>query len=455
MSIRHRVRGTAPRKPFNPRFSRRAFLGSTAAGAMLTPFVPLLEPEAKGGGAPAFPTRIIFLFSANGTLHERWVPSGGQTDFTLSQILAPLELYKDRLVILDGMRVIRQGLGDGHQMGMACMWTGNQLLPGPFQGGDGGSAGYSGGISVDQHIANTVGVETPYKSLEFGVMTGGANNWTRMCYAGADQPVAPEDNPQAMFDRLFADLDVDPAGMEKLKAERRSVIDLVKGDLTTLTSRYGGNDKLKIEAHLEAIRAIEMRNEAAVPVCEQPVLNLGFDPYANDNFPETSSRQIDQLVMALACDLTRVASLQWSASVSGVRFSWLGQTTGHHDLSHLGDDDPTMLDQITAVNIWYAEQVKYLLDQLAAIPEGDGTLLDHTLVVWGNELSRGNSHGNHPVPFVLAGGANGLMEMGRYLDYGDTPHNRMLVSLCHYMGLSEQQSFGDNDPASGGLDGLL
>jgi hypothetical protein len=121
----------------------------------------------------------------------------------------------------------------------------------------------------------------------------------------------------------------------------------------------------------------------------------------------------------------------------------------------LGDDDPTMLDQITAVNVWYSEQVKYLLDQLASVPEGDGTLLDHTLVVWGNELSRGNSHGNHPVPFVLAGGANGLIEMGRYLDYGDTPHNRMLVSLCHYMGLTDQGSFGDNDPASGGLDGLL
>jgi hypothetical protein len=455
MSTRKRFPATAPRKPFNPNFGRRAFLGATAAGAMLTPFVPLLEPEAKGGGAQPFPTRIVFLFSANGTLHERWVPNGSQTDFTLGEILAPLEPYKDRLCVLDGMRVVRQGLGDGHQMGMACMWTGNTLLAGPFQGGDGGSAGYSGGISVDQHIANAVGTETPYKSLEFGVMTGGANNWTRMCYAGPDQPVAPEDNPQAMFDRLFADLDVDPAGMEKLKAERRSVIDLVKGDLTSLTSRYGGNDKLKIDAHLEAIRAIEMRNEAAVPACEQPTLDLGFDPFQNDNFPETSSRQIDQLVMSLACDLTRVASLQWSASVSGVRFSWLGQTTGHHDLSHLGDDDPTMLDQITAVNVWYSEQVKYLLDQLAAIPEGDGTLLDHTLVVWGNELSRGNSHGNHPVPFVLAGGANGLIEMGRYLDYGDTAHNRMLVSLCHYMGMADQQSFGDNDPASGGLDGLL
>lgn len=454
MSYRHRVRGTAPRKPVNPNFGRRAFLGTTAAGAVLAPFVPLLEPEARGGGATPYPTRIVFLFSANGTMHENWVPSGSETDFTLNTILASLEPYKDKLIILDGMRVIRQGLGDGHQMGMACMWTGNQLLPGPFQGGDGGTAGYSGGISVDQQIANAVGNETAYKSLEFGVMTGGANNWTRMCYAGPDQPVAPEDNPQAMFDRLFADLDVDPAGMEKLKAERRSVIDLVKGDLEGLSARYGSGDKMKIDAHLEAIRAIEMRNEAAVPACEVPTLDLGFDFYANDNFPEVSSRQIDQLVMSLACDMTRVASLQWSASVSGVRFSWLGHDMGHHDISHLGDGDASMVTRMTQVNTWYCEQVKYMLDQMAAIPEGDGTLLDHTLVVWGNELSRGNSHGNQPVPFVLAGGANGLIEMGRYLDYGDLEHNRMLVQLCHYMGLDSQASFGDNDPSSGGLPGF-
>ncbi len=450
---RRTFRATAPRKPRNPAFSRRAFLGATGVGAAVLPFVPLLESEA---GVTGFPTRLILLFSANGTIHENWRPSGGQTDFTLGPILAPLAPHQDKLVIVDGMEVVREGLGDGHQMGMACLWTGNQLLPGPFGGGDGGSAGYAGGISVDQHIANTIGTQTPYKSLEFGVMTGGANNWTRMSYAGPDQPVAPEDNPQAMFDRLFVDLDLDTQGIEKLKAERRSVIDLVKGDLNRLQSRYGGGDRLKVEAHLEAIRAIEMRNEAAVPNCEAPTLDLSGDPYDQANFPVVSSRQIDQLVMSLACDLTRVASLQWSASVSGVVFSWLGHTSSHHDISHYGDDDPTMSPQITEINIWYAEQVKYLLDQLAAVPEGDGTLLDNCLIVWGNELSRGNSHGNRPVPFVLAGGAGGMLQTGRYMDYGEIAHNRLLVSICHVMGLADQMSFGDNDPSGdGGLVGLL
>jgi hypothetical protein len=234
------------------------------------------------------------------------------------------------------------------------------------------------------------------------------------------------------------------------------VIDLVKGDLNKLQSRYGGGDRLKIDAHLESIRAIEMRNDAEVPTCEPPMLDLGMDPYDNDNFPVISERQIDQLVMSLACDLTRVASVQWSSSVSGAVFSWLGHDQGHHDISHLGDDDGSMVQRITEINTWYAGQVKYLLDALAAVPEGDGTLLDHSLVVWGNELSRGNSHGNLPVPFLMAGGANGMLETGRYLDYGDVAHNRLLVSICQLMGLSDQMSFGDNDPSGdGGLVGLV
>lgn len=450
MNRRTGPRATAPRKPFNRAFSRRAFLGGVGCAGALAPFVPMLESEA--GGNP-FPKRLILLFSANGTIHENWVPSGGENDFTLPTILAPLESHRDKLVVLDGMRVIRQGLGDGHQMGMGSLWTGSQLLPGDFPGGNGEAAGYAGHASVDQVVANTLGVDTPYKSLEFGVQTGGANVWTRMCYADANQPLPPEDNPQAMFDRVFADLGADPAGAERLKAERRSVIDLVKGDLESLQTRYGGDDRVKVEAHLDAIRAIETRNEAAIPVCDQPMLDLGFDPFANDNFPAVTQRQIDLMVMALACDLTRVATLQCSASVSGTVFSWLGHDAGHHDLSHLGDDDATMINRITEVNVWYAEQMKYLLDALAAVPEGDGTLLDNTLVVWGNELSRGNSHGNQPVPFVLAGGAGGAMQGGRFLSYGDVEHNRMLVSICKMMGV-DVDTFGDNDPASGGLSGL-
>jgi hypothetical protein len=417
-----------------------------AGAAALAPFVPILDSQA---GVQPLPKRLIVLFSPNGSIHENWAPQGTETDFTLPSILAPLESHRSSLVVLDGLEAIRAGLGDGHQMGMGSLWTGSKLLPGDFSG-----AGYAGHASVDQVVANAIGNDTPYRSLELGVQTGGPNVWTRMSYAAANQPLPPEDDPQAVFDRIFADVDVDPAGIDDRKAQRRSVIDLVKDDLASLQSRHGASDRIKVEKHLDAIRAIETRNDAAAPVCDVPQLDPATDPFANDNFPAVVRRQIDLMVMAMACDLTRVASLQCSRSVGGTVFSWLGQSEGHHALSHLGDGDPAMIGQITDVNVWYAQQVSYLLDSLAAVPEGEGTLLDNTLVVWGNELARGNSHSNRPLPFVLAGGCGGALQGGRYLAYDRVAHNRMLVSICRMMGVTDIDTFGDNDPATGGLVGL-
>lgn len=450
MTQRRITPATATPKRKNAGFSRRALLGSIGAAAALAPFIPMLESQA--GGNP-FPKRLVLLFTPNGTLHERWAPTGSENDFQLGQLLAPLEDYKDQMCILDGLEVLRQGLGDGHQKGMACLWTGNQLNAGDFGGGDGGSAGWAGAASIDQAIASQLPNETAYKSLEFGVQNGGANNWSRMVYAGSDSPIAAENNPEAMFARLFADLGVDTSELDRIKAERRSVLDLVHSDLQALESKYGSSDKQKVSAHLEAIREIEKRNDLATPTCEPPAQEYGFNFDANENFPAVSRLMIDQMVMSLACDLTRVASLQWSRSVSQTEFSWVGATR-HHDLSHLGDEDPSMIDQISAINVWYAEEVKYLLDAMAAVPEGDGTMLDNSIVVWGNELSRGNSHGNHPVPFVTFGGGGGALQTGRYLTYDRAPHNRLLVSLAQAMDV-DIQSFGNNDPGSGGLPGFF
>jgi hypothetical protein len=441
-----------PSRPLRRPFSRRAFLGTLASAGILAPFLPLSRGLAAGEG---YPRRLVLLFSPNGTLHERWKPSGSAKNFELSQILAPLEPWKDRLVVVDGLHVITtSGPGDEHQKGMGHLWTASPLQA-SATGANGSVVLWSSGASVDQVIAQAIGSATAHQSLEFGVQTGdGASVFSRMSYAGPGEPVAPEKDPSEMFDRLFGDLDADPGAIEALKAQRGSVIDLVKGDLDSLATRMGTEDRAKLEAHLDAMREIEKRNELAVPVCEVPP-EPGVGPGGNAQFPAVSRLQIDQLVMALACDLTRVASLQWSTAVSSTRFDWLGIGTGHHDLSHLGNSDPTMLSTITAINTWYAEEVAYLLDKLAAVPEGDGTLLDNTLVVWGNELSRGNTHGHSPVPFVLAGGAGGAFETGRWLEVDGHPHNRLLVSICRAMGLDETDTFGATDPGTGGLPGLV
>ena len=157
--------------------------------------------------------------------------------------------------------------------------------------------------------------------------------------------------------------------------------------------------------------------------------------------------------MALACDLTRVGSIQWSRSVSNTAFTWLGINEGHHDLSHEGDGNADAVAKIVQVNRWYAEQFAYFLDQLKAIPEGDGTMLDNTVVLWCNELGQGNSHTRKDVPLIVAGNAGGHFSTGKYLQFDAHSHNDLLISLCHAMGYPVA-TFGDPSLCSGELPGL-
>ncbi len=442
---------TRPRRRRGAAIPRRRFLQGAAAAGALSPFVPLLQSEAAGG---EFPCRLILLFSPNGTLHERWNPSGSGTDFTLSEILEPLEPHRDALNIVEGLQMTRQGPGGAHRRGIGHLWTGSPLLEGNEFPSDNGNTGWGSGTSVDQFLAQTLRPGTIYPSLEFGVQTNSHSVNSRMIYAGSAQPVAPEDSPQAMFERLFADFEVDTVTLERLRAERHSVIDSVKSDLDRIKTRAGAEDRQRMELHLQGIREIEERLDAEIPACMLP--DGTYTGGHNDNaaFPAVSRAMIDQMVTALACDLTRFASLQWSRSVSQTRFEWIGINEGHHSISHYGNSDQSMVTNITAINRWYAGEMAYLIERLASVPEGDGTMLDNTLVVWGNELSRGNSHGNNPMPFVLAGGAGGQIETGRVLRFDGTRHNRLLVSLCHLMGATDVETYGSTDNGSGGLAGL-
>jgi hypothetical protein len=172
-------------------------------------------------------------------------------------------------------------------------------------------------------------------------------------------------------------------------------------------------------------------------------------------YPLTGRAQMDLLVMALACDLTRVASLQWSTSVSNTRFTWLPLNLGegHHDLSHYGDDAAAAQADIAMINQWYTEQFAYLLTKMSMIPEGDSNLLDNSVVVWVNELGQGNSHTRSDIPFILAGGCQGYFETGRVLSYDGAPHGQLLVSLTHAMDVPVD-TFGVQQHSQGPLPGL-
>jgi hypothetical protein len=427
--------------------SRRAFLGSLGAAGATASLIPILESEAGTAGAPL---RIILLCSANGTIHDQWKPSYDGATLTLSPVLAPLEAHKDDLIVLDGLGW-QYGDGPGVDHMRICMlWNGTPMLEGnEFLNSTGDRpCGWGGDISVDQFLAGRIGQETPFASLEFGVQNGGAHIYSRVSYAGPDQPIPTQDDPYGMFDRLFAEFGQSEAELAALRARRKSVIDVVKGNLDSVQSRVGASDRIKIESHLEAVRQIEQRLDLTA-TCEVPMLGEQFDPYANDNFPLVSRLQIDMMVMAMACDLTRISSLLWARAGSNVRYTWLGFGTEHHSIAH--DSTDPARDQIAQINVWHAGEVAYLLDALKAVPEGDGTMLDNTLVVWGNELADGWTHSQHPIPLVLAGSAGGQLQTGRYLDYGEGRHNGLLVSLCNLMGQADVTSFGTLDDGSGPL----
>lgn len=430
--------------------TRRAFLGGLGFAATAS-LVPLLGSRAQ---AMSWPRRLIFLFSPNGTIHDAWKPEGGETDFTFGPILEPLTPFQDVVTVLDGLRYRPGGAGNTHMRGPHRFMAGSVLNDGnTFTGGGNASSGWGSHISVDQYVAPA---DTPFPSLEIGVQNGDANPRSRLAYAGSDQPLAPLDNPYDLYERLFGDLLAEASVVEQRRAERQSVIDLVDKQLLDVQNTYGASAQHKLDAHLQGIRAIEGRLDRQVDeTCDIPERGGFLDHEADENYPTVSRLQMDLLVSAMACDQTRVATFMWNRSTSLQTFPWLGFNDPHHDLSHAGDSNTEAQDKLIAINQFYAGELAYLLERLAAVPEGDGTMLDHTLVVWGNELAKGNSHGVDPVPLVLAGGAQGFFRMGRNLTYDSVPNNRLLVSLCHYMGLEDQSTFGNLDDGAGPLPDLV
>ncbi|HKQ69993.1 MAG TPA: DUF1552 domain-containing protein [Polyangiaceae bacterium] len=448
---------------------RRTMLRGAGGIAIGLPWLEIMgcsrAPEEKVGRvaqqatAQAFPKRFVAVYTPNGNVLESWKPSGTET-LALSPILAPLEAHKANLLIVDGLRLLasKDGPGDPHQRGMAWL-TAQQLTPGDQVGNDGVSrAGFADGISVDQKIASVIGASTKFRSLEFGVQLGGADVMHRISYLGSGQPLPPEESPQAAFDRVFANIaeGSGDAGAA-LKRHRATVLDAVAGDYDRLKKRLGADDRRKVEAHVTSIREVEMRLNQGIIVsdtCSPTAPAKGIDLANQDNFPLIGKLQMDILAMSLACDLTRVASLQWSGARNKHTFNWLDIGDEHHTLSHSGSSDDESQGKLAKVHTWYSQQFAYLLGRLKSIPEGDGTVLDSTAILWGTDVAVGNVHSDAPMPFVLAGGAQKAFRTGRYVAFPEgTSHSNLLVSLINAMGIPAQ-TFGKPGACTGPLSGL-
>jgi hypothetical protein len=450
--------------------SRRALLKGLGVSAALSPFVPLLNVSGQEAKRPK---RLLLIFTPDGSADSDgpagpivWKPTGTETAFTLHPMHAPLELFKPKIVIPWGLAMSAKGAGEQHAYGMAGLWTGS-LLKDPangadFDGGNGHRTGWGSGPSLDQVVAAASGPnapyqrgptdplqETRYRTLDLGVQCGQPHSVYRMLYKGDDQPVHPETNPRAVFDRLFSMPVGDPNAAARTKAEQGAILSMLKGDLGRLRGRVSVEEHQKIEAHLEGLRVIEQRltNMTTPAACTAPTAPAASTREVNANFPTEIAAMMDIVTHAFACDLTRVASIQMSRGFSNVTHTWLGHTAGHHTMSH--DATVDRRPELEAIDTWYATQVAKLLTALDAVNEGNGTLLDNTLVVWGRELGT-TSHAMKPMPLVLAGGAQGALRTGRFIDVSGEPHAKLLVSICRAMGI-DLTTFGNINANSGPL----
>ncbi len=437
------------------KWTRRAWLRGfgLAAAALAAP-----GPSIGRADPPRRPIRLACIVTPSGTIRSRWGRRRSDADFELREILQPFAALRDEIVVLSGidMAVCRLGHDGGHQRGPCGLLTGWNLLPGDFCGGldcAHGRTGWAAGPSIDQVIAGSSEGRTRLRSLELGVRLIGSNNRHRIAFRAANEPVPPDNDPFHVYQRIFADAGVDRVVLERLRRERASVLDLVGEELRALGRWMPAEGRPRLDAHLTSIRDAERQLDAAANglACEAPAIGERFDPMASSNYEAVSRLQLELTALAFACDATRVTTLFYSGATSLQTFPWLRVQEQHHPLSHAPDSNRDAQEKLTRINAWYAGEVARFAERLAAIPEGEGTLLDHTIVFFGNELSKGNSHSHDDMRFLIAGGRAAGVRGGRWLWCDHRPHNDLLVSFGRAMGLADLERFGHPDFCTGPL----
>ena len=386
--------------------------------------------------------RLVIMFSPNGMVKEGFWPETEGPDFEMDRVLKPLEPLREKTLLVKGICNQVRGDGDNHMRGMSCLLTGNELLPGNIQGGSDTPAGWASGISIDQEIRKYLQgndeTKTRFGTLEFGVnVPNKANPWSRMVYAGPNQPIAPISDPYRMFDKMY--------GKMRDRENLLSVLNLVKDDIEATKSAVDPRDLKLLNSHQSIIQQMDndLKNMKQAKKFITPPIELPKNVADDDNgMPESAKMQIDLMVNGFANDLNRVATLQFTNSVGNARMRFLDVEEGHHQLSHNPDDNKDTQEKLRRINTWYAEQMAYLCQKLEKTkePGTDQSMLDNTLVVWTNELGHGNSHTLDNLPMVMVGGGFGF-EMGRYTKVKNLSTTRLWLALVHAMG-HQIESFG-------------
>ncbi len=436
--------------------SRRNLLRGLGASAAL---VPLLDQsEARGHGEDGFPCRVVIVMKTNGVIRQHFYPEGKGTDLTalaLPAMTEPLLPYLDKLTFVGDLEMRNftdyPGYGGGHE-NYSCTFTGVRGYEIPNPEPTSGNRFTGGGPSVDQYIAEQLGNVTPIRTLNLGVRVEEKAWYQSRCfYTAENQWITPQNDPHQAFNTVFAGVDPDGAnnaGLALRAARRQSILDHVGSDLESFASRLGTDDRNKVLGHLQAVRELEMQvGDSDLSACTIPTLGA-HDIDQNDDYPEILQAQLDVIVNAFKCDRTRIATIQLTnGNGSNMVWSWLGisgqgQEFGirdDHDVAHRpGDMDQ---DKI-AVERWYMQQLAALMDQLDSVPEGSGTMLDNTIILWANHMGNGAAHSSNELPWILAGGGAGYLKTGQRLSTDGAPTNGVLRALCEAMGV-DPAGFGD------------
>ena len=443
---------------------RRAFLRGLGATVAL-PFLSSLAPRAlAAAGKP--PVRLGFLYVPNGVNMNEWTPAATGVDFALPHTLQPLAPHKNDILVLSGLAQDKgrnNGDGAGDHARAAGSWlTGAQPLKSE-------SCAIRLGVSADQVAAEAFRKETRFASLELGLEPGRQGGKCDSGYACAysnniswrneGSPSGKEISPRLVFERLFSSANPKVAGEEAARRQRyrKSVLDFVMDDARDLSGKVGGSDKQKIDEYLTAVREIETRVEAAersVKLAQDAGLIQGYDvpEQIPESFTEHSTLMMDLMALAFQTDTTRVATCMLANEGSNRAYRNLNINRGHHEISH-HQNNPDNLRQIRDINRFHVQQFAYLINKLKSIPDGDGTLLDNSMLLYGAALADGNRHEHENLPLLMAGRGGGTILPGRHIRYAnETPMCNLLVSMLQRAGVNAQRH-GDSTGLLRGLEG--
>ncbi len=438
--------------------SRRTLLRGSGA-VMGLPCLEAMMPLSRSAyAAPTDeskrPVRMAMLFVPNGVIQPKWQCEGVGEDWQLSETLSPLAAMKSKLNVIDGLaqdngRAKKDGAGD-HARAAATYLTAARPLK--------TSSRVSLGVSVDQVCAEQLQGQTRLASIELGLVgsrnAGSCDSGYSCAYSSniswrnETTPMAKETIPRLAFERLFGSGDTHER--RERNEVRRSILDVVSHDAKKLISKVGDTDRRKLDEYFSGVRELEMRIERAEQQDREALPDLEV-PYGRvEAFREHARLMFDLMVVAFQTDATRVATFMLDNAGGNRSYSEVGVKEAHHGLSH-HRNDPETVAKIEKIDRYLVEQYAYFLEKLDSVDDGDGTLLDNSMVLYGSALGDGNRHTHHDLPIILAGGAGGQIQTGRRLQYeADTPMSNLFLSMLDAMG-TPTDVLGDSNGRLPGL----